>query len=251
MGKNAYLNVKKSGCLIWGLLIGFFMVGIILTVVGAFALSSPEDDQEFKAGVVGIVGGILSMVLPIIAVVKIIRDYKKYKNGETTIGGATEGGVLTDKIIRKHVRVGKNSKAVNYLSVSALLIFFIVFALFVSEEPITGDIKVWILSAAAVVMLGCGIKEIILHGGSIEYHVEEDRIAKKEMASTLTTLTPVLYLEKYGKYTIDPTHFHRDCLATMIYDMLDEDEEIYTVYSNSNNRLIQIYRKKHWSLGER
>ncbi|MBR3868206.1 MAG: hypothetical protein IKM66_02725 [Clostridia bacterium] len=165
-----------------------------------------------------------------------------------------QSGVLTNKTIKKDIRVHIQSNTIG-MFVGSIVLAVIVAPVVVYSEFSLG---VLITALTPILLFGLGIKGLIKQKRPIRYRIEEDKVIGGYVKETfdiidattnhLPTKTPVFVFERHGEYSIDCAQIHRYYFPEELVTIIEPGEEVYIIYSNKKNKILYIYRKKYWKL---
>lgn len=165
-----------------------------------------------------------------------------------------KSGVLTDKTIKKDIRVHIQSNTIG------MFVCSIVLAVIVAPVVVYSEFSLGVLITALtpILLLGLGIKGLIKQKRPVRYRIEEDKVIGGYVKETfdiidattnhLPTKTPVLVFEKHGEYAIDCQQIHRYYFPEELVTIIEPGEEVYIIYAQKKNKILYIYRKKYWKL---
>lgn len=138
--------------------------------------------------------------------------------------------------------------------ITAVILVIIVPIMLLSDEITM--LQIMSLLCAGVTFVW-GIKEWIVMNLELRYYVEEDRIIDSKVETTfdiidattnhLPTNTPKFVFEKYGEYAINSMQIHAYYPPQALIEEVKIGEEVYLVKSKKTNKILHIYRKKHWA----
>ena len=240
---------RDKGCGI-AALIGMSIGCLFLLGVGIFALTVADAVPiAFLCGGIGLLGLIGCIVLGVV----MVRQSKQGITAESKQQWQT--GVLTDKVIKKDLYAHSKTVIISWFAMTGLLALLAVWAVGFSEDITITTLAIGI---SPFITLFLGIKALIDRNKSFAYRIAEDKVIGGEVkialdvvdavTTHLPTKTPVLYLEKHGEYQIDSMHIHPYYPAEALVAVIEPGEEVYVVYSVKTDKLLHIYRKKHWTL---
>lgn len=247
-------RMKRAGGCVWFLLGGFIIAGLFMIIAGSIIYASNRGTTDGTIAIICIVMGVICELF--FLGIGVILPYIQWRKGITAESNRVwQSGILTDKIIKKDLRAHKKSRVIGLFVATVLLFLLAAPVVTLSEEIDTG---VLIMAVVPFLALFFAIKELIGMNQELSYSIDEDRVVGAQVKTTfdiidaatdhLPTETPTLFFEKYGEYPVDSMHIHAYYMPEEIISSIETGEEVFMVYSNRNNKLLHIYRKKYWTL---
>lgn len=250
-------RLKRAGGCVWFLFGVFIIVGLFLIIAGSIIYTANRGTTDGSIAIMCIVLGFICEALFLgIGVLLPYIQWKKRITPEST--RVWQSGILTDRIIKKDIRAHKKTKVISWFAATGLLLLFSAPIVTLSEEF---DLNTLFMAVIPLVTLALAIKEILCMNRELSYRIEDDCVVGSKVKTTfdvidaatdhLPTETPTMYFKKHGEYAVDSMHIHAYYMPQEIISLFEEGEEVFIVYSNRNNKILHIYRKKYWTLEQR
>ena len=255
MEEERFADRQKSadGC-VWFMLGGFIIAGLFLIIVGIILYPANRGTIDGSLAIVSIVSGIFCEAF--FLGIGVLLPYIQWKKGISAERNRVwESGILTDKIIKKDIRAHRKTRVIGWFVATGLLLLLAAAIVFLSEEF---DLGTLFMAVSPLVTLAFAIRALLSMNRELSYRVEADCVVGSQVKTTydvidaatnhLPTETPTLYFKKHGEYPVDSMHVHAYYTPEEILSLFEKNEEVFIVYSNRNNKILHIYRKKFWTL---
>ena len=247
-------RLKRAGGCVWFLLGGFIIAGLFLIIAGSIIYAANRGTTDGSIAIMCIVLGVICEA--VFLGIGVLLPYIQWKKGITAESTRVwQSGILTDRIIKKDIRAHKKTKVISWFAATGLLLLFSAPIVTLSEEF---DLNTLFMAVIPLVTLVLAIKGILCMNRELSYRIEDDCVVGSKVKTTfdvidaatdhLPTETPTMYFKKHGEYPVDSMHIHAYYMPQEIISLFEEGEEVFIVYSNRNNKILHIYRKKYWTL---
>ncbi len=251
MKREAYFKKLKSLGTGW-IPIGIFSVlAAILIAFGILMCVSPRGEPQMAALliIIGVFGLGLFLIMPL--TVLYIQASKSIDQAQLY---AWPEGQLTEAVIVKDYRSEHKEKSTAAILSALTMVLLIIICWLLSDRFLNAGSL--FSGAGLVVCIVFLIWSKCKHRKLGVYRIVEDTLLKSEVQKEFSivdavtthtpTTNPTLYFEKHGQWLIDSTKLHSRLPGEIIIQQLEPGEEMYIVYKENSNKIVHIYRKKHW-----